>query len=374
MSFWKKIIQYRWDGIQAAIRCKTAEDVRQALRTPTRCFDDLLALLSPAAAGFLEEMARAAHGLTVQRFGRTIQMFAPVYISSECTNSCVYCGFNHHNQISRATLTVAEVEKEVIFLHRQGFRHVLLLTGESPQHVPVDYLIRIARKLQPLLASISVEIYPMATDDYRRLIENGVDGLTVYQETYHLKRYAEVHPAGPKRNYRWRLETPDRGGQAGFRRLNIGVLLGLSDWRVDSAFVGLHADYLARLYWQSHVSVSFPRLRPAAGGFQPQFPVNDAHMVQLMCALRLWMPDAGLVLSTREPASLRENLLPLGITQMSAGSKTAPGGYTAKENVEGQFEISDLRSPKEVVRMIAAHGYEPVWKDWDASFLNAIQP
>ena len=374
MSFWKKIIQYRWDGIQAAIRRKTAEDVRQALKAPTRHFDDLLALLSPAAAGFLEEMAQAAHGLTVQRFGRTIQMFAPVYISSECTNSCVYCGFNHHNQISRATLTVAEVEKEVIFLHRQGFRHVLLLTGESPQHVPVDYLIRIARKLQPLLASISIEIYPMATDDYRRLIENGVDGLTVYQETYHLKRYAEVHPAGPKRNYRWRLETPDRGGQAGFRRLNIGVLLGLSDWRVDSAFVGLHADYLTRRYWQSHVSVSFPRLRPAAGGFQPQFPVTDAHMVQLLCALRLWMPDAGLVLSTREPASLRENLLPLGITQMSAGSKTAPGGYAAKENVEGQFEISDLRSPQEVIRMIAAHGYEPVWKDWDAGFLNDIQP
>ena len=370
MSFWKKIIQYRWDEIQAAIRRKTAEDVRQALIAPSRNFDDLLALLSPAAAGFLEEMAQAAHGLTVQRFGRTIQMFAPVYISSECTNSCVYCGFNHHNQISRATLTVAEVEKEVIFLHRQGFRHVLLLTGESPQHVPVDYLMRIARKLQPLLASISVEIYPMATDDYRRLIENGVDGLTVYQETYHLKRYAEVHPAGPKRNYRWRLETPDRGGQAGFRRLNIGVLLGLSDWRVDGAFVGLHADYLARRYWKSHVSVSFPRLRPAAGGFQPQCPVNDAHMVQLMCALRLWLPDAGLVLSTREPASLRENLLPLGITQMSAGSKTAPGGYAAKENVEGQFEISDLRSPQEVVRMIAAHGYEPVWKDWDASFLN----
>jgi 2-iminoacetate synthase len=374
MSFWEKIIQYRWDGIEAAILRKTAEDVRQALRASTRHFDDLLALLSPAASGFLEEMAQVAHGLTVQRFGRTIQMFAPVYISSECTNSCVYCGFNRHNQISRATLTVAEVEKEVIFLHRQGFRHVLLLTGESPQHVPVDYLIRIARRLQPLLASISVEIYPMATDDYRRLIENGVDGLTVYQETYHLKQYAEVHPAGPKRNYRWRLETPDRGGRAGFRRLNIGVLLGLSGWRVDGAFAGLHADYLARRYWQSHVSVSFPRLRPAAGGFQPQFPVTDAHMVQLLCALRLWMPDAGLVLSTREPASLRENLLPLGITQMSAGSKTAPGGYAVKENVEGQFEISDLRSPKQVVRMIAAHGYEAVWKDWDAGFLNDIQP
>lgn len=373
MSFWQKIIQYQWDQIESAISRKTAQDVRQALRAPARNFDDLLALLSPAATGFLEDMALAAHTLTVQRFGRTIQMFAPVYISSECTNSCIYCGFNRHNRISRATLSVEEVEKEVTFLHGQGFRHVLLLTGESPNHVPVEYLIHIARKLQPLLASISIEIYPLATDDYRRLIENGVDGLTVYQETYHKKQYAEVHPAGPKRNYRWRLETPDRGGQAGFRRLNIGVLLGLSDWRVDGAFLGLHAAYLARRYWQSHVSVSFPRLKPAAGGFHPPFPVNDAHMVQLMCALRLWMPDAGLILSTREPASLRENLLPLGITQMSAGSKTAPGGYAAKEKVEGQFEISDLRSPQEVVCMITSHGYEPVWKDWDASFLNASQ-
>jgi 2-iminoacetate synthase len=300
-------------------------------------------------------------------------MFAPLYMSSECTNACVYCGFNRRNRIARATLSVDEVVEEAMVLHRQGFRHILLLTGESPHHAPMDYLIRVARKLQPVFASISIEIYPLATDDYRRLIQNGVDGLTVYQETYHLKQYAKIHPAGPKRNYRWRLETPDRGGQAGFRRLNIGVLLGLCDWRVEGAFVGLHAAYLVHRYWQSHIAVSFPRLRPAAGGFQPPLFVSDAHMVQLMCALRLWLPDAGLVLSTREPAGLRDNLLPLGVTQMSAGSKTAPGGYAAKENVEKQFEISDLRSPQEVSDMIADHGYEPVWKDWDAGFLNAAR-
>lgn len=371
MSFWEKITQYRWDRIESAIRCKTAEDVRRALQAPIRQFDDLLALLAPAAADFIEEMAQAAHRLTVQRFGRTIQMFAPLYVSSECSNACVYCGFNRHNRIARATLSVDEAVEEAKVLHRQGFRHVLLLTGESPHHAPVDYLIRVARKLQPIFASISIEIYPLSTDDYRRLIQNGVDGLTVYQETYHLKQYAKIHPDGPKRNYRRRLETPDRGGQAGFRRLNIGALLGLCDWRVEGAFVGLHAAYLVQRYWRSRVSVSFPRLRPAAGGFDPPFPVSDAHMVQLMCALRLWMPDAGLVLSTREPAELRDNLLPLGVTQMSAGSKTAPGGYATKENVEGQFEICDLRSPKEVSDMITAHGYEPVWKDWDAGFLNA---
>jgi len=374
MSFWEKITQYRWDRIELAIRRKTAEDVRRALQAPIRKFDDLLALLAPAGADFIEEMAQAAHWLTVQRFGRTIRMFAPLYMSSECINACVYCGFNRRNRIARATLSVDEVVEEAKVLHQQGFRHVLLLTGESPRHTPVDYLIRVTRKLQPIFASISIEIYPLPTDDYRRLIQNGVDGLTIYQETYHLKQYAAIHPAGPKRNYRQRLETPDRGGQAGFRRLNIGALLGLCDWRVEGAFVGLHAAYLARRFWQSHVSISFPRLRPAAGEFQPQFSVTDAHMVQLMCALRLWLPDAGLVLSTREPAGLRDNLLPLGVTQMSAGSKTAPGGYAAKENVEGQFEISDLRNPQEVADMIAGHGYEPVWKDWDAGFLDETRP
>jgi 2-iminoacetate synthase len=373
MSFWGNITQYRWDQIASAIQGKTFEDVRRALKSPICRFADLLALLSPAAAEFIEEMAQKAHKLTIRRFGRTIQMFAPIYMSSECTNACEYCGFNRNNQIARATLSVDEVVEEAKVLHGQGFRHILLLTGESPHHAPVEYMIRVARKLQRMFASISIEVYPLATDDYRRLIQNSVDGLTVFQETYNLKQYAKFHPSGPKHNYRWRLETPDRGGQAGFRRLNIGALLGLCDWRIEGAFVGLHAAYLVHRYWKSSVSISFPRLRPAASGFQPPFFVNDAHMVQLICALRLWLPDTGLVLSTREPAAFRDNLLPLGVTQMSAGSKTAPGGYATRENVEEQFEICDHRSPKEVSEMIAAHGYEPVWKDWDATFLNAGQ-
>ncbi len=370
MSFWENIAKYRWDDIKAAIRSKTAQDVRRALQSPVRRFDDFLALLSPVAADFIEEMAQAAHQLTIRRFGRTIQMFAPVYMSNECTNACAYCGFNRHNRIVRATLSAGEVIDEAMVLHEQGFRHILLLTGESPHHAPVDYLIRVVRKLRRIFASISIEVYPMETDDYRRLILSGVDGLTIFQETYNQKQYPKFHPSGPKHDYYRRLETPDRGGQAGFRRLNIGALLGLCHWRVEGAFVGLHAAYLVHRYWKSSVSISFPRLRPAAGGFQPPFPVSDDQMVHLMCALRLWLPDAGLVLSTREPAAFRDNLLPLGITQMSAGSKTAPGGYAAKEKAESQFEVCDLRSPKEVADMIAGRGYEPVWKDWDASFLN----
>jgi 2-iminoacetate synthase len=370
MPFSTEIKKFSWGEIEDAIFEASPQDVEWALGTQKILFKDLMALLSPAAEPYLESMAQISHRTTVQRFGRVIQMYAPLYVSSECTNSCVYCGFNRHNTIERDTLTIHEVISEAKTLHNQGFRHLLLVSGESPRHVHIDYLVEISKTLRPMFSSLSIEVYPMDRESYSSLAAAGVDGLTIYQETYHPARYKEVHPAGRKRDYNWRLDTPDRGGQAGIRRLNIGALLGLSNWRVEAAYMALHADYLARRYWRSHVSVSFPRLRPAAGGYEPAFPVSDAYMIQLMCALRLWMPEAGLVISTREPAELRDNLVPLGVTQMSAGSKTAPGGYGTKLDAEGQFEVSDHRSPGEVVRMIASRGYEPVWKDWDQAFLD----
>jgi 2-iminoacetate synthase len=370
MPFSKEILSYSWDEIEGAILNATPQDVEWALGTNKLLFKDLIALLSPAAEPYLESMAQISHRITVQRFGRVIQMYAPLYVSSECTNSCVYCGFNRHNAIERDTLTIHEVISEAKALEDYGFQHILLLSGESPRHVSLDYLREISKMLSAVFSSLSIEIYPMDVDSYAALVGSGVDGLTIYQETYHPGQYKAVHPAGRKRDYNWRLDTPDRGGLAGFRRLNIGVLLGLSNWRVEGAYMALHADYLARRYWRSHVSVSFPRLRPAAGGYEPEFPVSDAQMIQLMCALRLWMPEAGLVMSTREPAELRDNLVPLGVTQMSAGSKTAPGGYRTKLDAEGQFEVSDHRSPGEVVQMIVSRGYEPVWKDWDQAFLD----
>jgi 2-iminoacetate synthase len=373
MSFVEEIKQYPWNAVQAAINGKTISDVEKALQAERRSVDDLMALLSPSAAPLLEDMAQASHRLTMQRFGRIIQLYAPIYVSSECINACVYCGFNQHNRIGRTTLTQAEVIQEGISLSRSGFCHILLLTGESPRHVGVDDLGEIAEKLRRLFASISIEVYPMDTGAYRTLIEHGVDGLTIYQETYHRGLYGVIHPSGPKRDYDRRLGTPDRGGRAGFRRINVGALLGLSEWRTEGAFVGLHAAYLMRRYWQSHISISFPRLRPAAGGYAPECPVSDTDMVQLMCAIRLYLPDAGLVLSTREPQQFRDNLVPLGITHMSAGSSTVPGGYRLKPKTEGQFEVSDKRSPWEVAKMIAAAGYEPVWKDWDAAFLNPAE-
>ena len=370
MSFADKIKMYDWDVVKSAILAKTADDVKRALYTDTRTHNDLLALLSPAAEPFIEDMAQQAHKITLQRFGKIIQMYAPLYVSNKCTNSCLYCGFNCTYKIDRKTLTEKEVIQEAESIYKLGFRHILLVSGESPADVPVSYFCQIAQSLKKFFSSISIEIYPLDTDEYRSLIKSGVDGLTVYQETYNRITYKQVHPAGKKRDYKWRLMTPDRGGTAGFRRINVGVLLGLSDWRVDGAFTGLHAIYLMHQYWKSHISISFPRLRPATGGYEPEFPVNDSALVQLICAFRLFLPDAGLIISTREPEQLRNNLIPLGITQMSAGSKTSPGGYAMEEHADKQFEISDIRSPEDVAKMITLSGYEPVWKDWDKAFLN----
>lgn len=371
MSFIDKITGHSWDRIRDTIQAKRTRDVERALNASVRGVEDLLALLSPAAVPFLEEMAQASHRITVQRFGRIIQMYAPIYVSSECVNGCTYCGFSRHNKIRRATLTPEVALQEGHAVKSAGFSHVLLLTGESPDHVTVKDLARIVRKLRHLFASISIEVYPMDAASYRELIESGVDGLTIYQETYNPDCYGAVHPSGPKRDYRLRLDTPDRGGAAGFRRLNIGFLLGLTEWSVEGAFLGMHAAYLMRRYWQSHVSVSFPRLRPATGGYQPANPVSDRDMTQLICAFRLFLPDAGLVLSTRESQEFRDNLIPLGVTHMSGGSCTAPGGYASGCEAEGQFEIDDSRSPGEVARKIMELGYEPVWKDWDAAFLQS---
>ncbi len=369
MNFVQRMLDADWAAVEEQVFACRPSDVERALRAHPKTEADLAAFLSPAAASYLEEMAKLSHKATLHHFGRTIQMYAPIYVSSECTNSCVYCGFNRHNPIERATLTVDEVVTEAMSLHRQGFRHILLVSGESPPHAPVEYLAEIAQALRSDFSSISIEVYPMSEEDYRTLIDSGVDGLTLYQETYNRDRYLDVHPAGRKRDYLWRLETMDRGGRAGFRRLNLGFLLGLSQWRVDGFFLGLHGAYLTRRYWKSHISVSFPRLRPAAGGYEPPYPVDDAQMVQLMCALRLWLPDAGLVLSTRESQEFRDNLIPLGITQMSAGSRTAPGAYAVHRDAEGQFEVSDHRTPAQVAQTIADMGYDPVWKDWDSAFL-----
>lgn len=327
---------------------------------------DFAALLSPAAAGRLEEMARRAHETTVRRFGRTIHLFAPLYLSNECVSTCDYCGFSAGNQIARRTLSPDEVLAEALELRSRGLRHLLLVAGEHARIVSKDYLVECVQVLAPHVPSIAVEVQVWDTETYRRLVGAGCDGLVVYQETYDRGTYARVHRKGKKRNYDWRLGAPDRGAAAGMRRLGIGALLGLHhDWRLEALGLAAHAQALVRRWWRCEVSLSLPRLRPAAGGFEPADPVGDADFVQLLCALRLLLPDVGISLSTRESPALRDALVRLGVTQMSAGSHTEPGGYAEPSEADPQFEISDTRSPAEVAGVLRAAGYDPVWKDWE---------
>jgi 2-iminoacetate synthase len=342
----------------------TGGDVERALRSGHPTPADFAALLSRAAAERLEDLAVAAHRTTVRRFGRVVRLFAPLYLSNECVSTCTYCGFSAGNQVIRRTLTPEEVRDEARALLERGFRHILLVAGEHARIASKDYLVECVRALAPEVPSVSVEVQVWDTATYRRLVGAGCEGLVVYQETYEPATYAAVHLKGKKRNYAWRLAAPDRGAEAGMRRLAIGALLGLhADWRAEALALAAHARALLRRWWRCDLAVALPRLRPAAGGYQPACPLADAELVQLLCALRLYLPDVGVSLSTREAPALRDALLPLGVTQVSAGSHTEPGGYAAPSDAEPQFEVSDTRSPAEVAAVLRRAGYDPVWMD-----------
>jgi len=369
-AFSDVIARYPREDVLEQINATTAAQVERALQAERPDIRDFMALISPAAQDYLEPMAQRSHQITRQRFGNNIYLYTPMYLSNECSNGCKYCGFNASNKIPRATLSMEEIEKEARIIHSYGFRHILLLTGEASKLADNKYLVEAIERIKPLFSSISIEVYPMDTAGYAQVIEAGVDGLTLYQETYNPELYAELHPFGKKRDYKYRLEAPDRAGKAGMRRIGIGALLGLGDFVREAFYTGLHAQYLAKHYWRSQVSVSFPRIRPADGGFAPLEIVSDAQLVQMVCAMRLLLPDAGLYLSTRESATLRDNLMPLGITHMSAGSCTAPGGHGKEVESTQQFAIDDDRTPEGMSNIIRAKGLEAVWKDWDSAFLN----
>ncbi len=375
-------------------RTASTENARQSLKSPAPGMSDFARLISPAAGELIHEMGQRASRVTQQRFGKVMRLFAPLYLSNECINNCRYCGFSRDNPILRVTLSIEEVRREAEALLAQGFRNILLVSGEHPKFVSNQFLTDCVRALHAMTPSLSLEVGPMAEPDYRRLVEAGADGLVAYQETYNRAVYDQMHTAGPKRDFAWRLETPERAYAAGFRRLGIGALYGLADWRYEALCVAAHAQYLLRRCWKSSITISIPRLRPCAGEFQPLTHMTDREMAQLICALRLLFPDVGLVLSTREPAPLRDGLVPLGITLMSAGSHTEPGGYTgagtnklhqtqrgriiergASEwaaapgnngHATEQFYIADSRSPATVAERLRFLGYEPIWKDWDA--------
>lgn len=350
----------------------STSDVEKALGHPAGIYsmEKLAALVSPAAEDYLEDMAQLAHQLTIQRFGRTIRLYAPLYLSNFCVNSCRYCGFNKDNKSERTRLTIEQAVAEADIIASEGFRDILLVSSEDRKFITIDYLAGLAKKLRDKFSSISIEVYPMTISEYAKLFEAGIEGVTLYQETYNRQVYQYYHPAGPKSDYDNRLTAPDRVGHAGMREIGLGVLLGLTDWRTETLALGEHAHYLMKRYWKSHVSVSFPRLRPACHVKESQFNhlLSDKNLVQMVVALRLCFADVGLILSTRERAELRDSLIRLGITKMSAGSRTSPGGYSRPTDAVRQFEIDDIRSPAQVAAMIREQGFEPVWKDWDSAF------
>lgn len=353
--------------IKEKIYSSSKNQVLHTLESENISSDNMHSLFSPSADEYIEMLAEKSFSITRKRFGNTIQLYAPLYLSNECSNNCLYCGFNIKNDIKRSTLTRDEIEHEADSLFENGFRHILLLTGEDMKAVSVDDLSITVKSFKKRFSSISIEVFPMEIEEYSLLNDSGVDGLTIYQETYNRETYAEVHAGGRKKDFNWRLNAPDRGGIAGFSKIGIGSLLGLSDWRIDGYLTALHARYLSKKYWKSQIQISFPRITESAGNFKPPVKVSDRDLTHLICSMRLLLPDSGLSLSTREPSELRNNLIPLGITQMSAGSKTSPGGYTESEKAEEQFAVSDSRTPSEIETLIKTKGFDPVWKDWDSA-------
>jgi 2-iminoacetate synthase len=366
-----------------------AQLLRSPCRSRSRNIGQFATLLEPMDDLQLAELARRSETITRRFFGRTMRLFAPLYLSNECINNCQYCGFSRDNPILRVTLSPEEIEREAQYLVENGFRNILLVSGEHPKFVPLRYLEHVVKRLVSMVPSVSLEVAPMESEEYRPLVALGTEGLVVYQETYEREIYSQLHTSGPKRDFDWRLECPERAYAAGFRRIGIGALFGLREWRSESIALAEHLEYLLRKCWRAQLSVSLPRLRPAAGGFHPRFTFSDRELLQTLCAFRITFPQVGIVLSTRESAKFRDLLMPLGVTMMSAGSRTEPGGYTGQgtqslhltvkgkitstcctgSKAEGQFEIEDDRSPLEVAEAIRTKGLEPVWKDWDSAIL-----
>ena len=367
MGFKTIFERYDWDAVKAQIYGKTARDVENALANKNRSLDDFMALISPAAEPYLEQMAAESQRLTLERYGKTIQLYIPLYLSNECQNICTYCGFSLDVPIPRKTLTDEEILEEVKVIKSYGYDHVLIVTGEANKTVGVDYFKNALRLLKPHFSHISLEVQPLEQADYETLIEEGLNTVLVYQETYHEADYKKHHPKGRKSNFHYRMDTADRLGKAGIHKIGVGVLIGLEDWRTDSFFNALHLDYLERTYWQTKYTVSFPRLRPCAGGLELKSIMSDRQLVQLICAYRLFKQEVELSMSTRESANFRDNIIKLGITSISADSKTDPGGYADPDVNLEQFEISDERPTQEFIQKIKAQGYEPVFKDWDAA-------
>lgn len=364
MSFYNEYKKYKNLNYEALYNNINVDQVKRVLSKEKITREDFFALLSPAASECLEMMAQKAHKLSLKHFGKTILLYTPMYISNYCVNRCSYCGYNIDNKLHRKKLSLEEIEKEAKNIADQGFKHILILTGESPKDSPVSYIIEAVKIMKKYFQNIGIEIYPLTKEEYGKVIEAGVDSLTIYQETYNEDLYDKIHLSGPKKNYGFRLDAPERACQSFIHQVNIGALLGLDDWRKDTFMTGLHAEYLVNNYPEVEFSISLPRMRPHAGSFKDVKEVDDQSFVQILLALKIFLPFVGISLSTRERKEFRNHLIPLGVTKMSAGVSTKVGGHSIEEAGDGQFEISDERSLSQMQEIILSRGYQPILKDW----------
>jgi 2-iminoacetate synthase len=365
------------------------------LQRPTPLMRRCARLLAEETGGPLENLARLSQQATRRHFGRTMRMFAPLYVSNECVNHCSYCGFSRDANILRTTLSVGQVVDEARHLHGHGFRSLLLVAGEHPQFVASGYLQDCLDALKPFIPTLAIEVGPMEDAQYAEIVAHGAEGLVVYQESYDRAVYQELHIAGPKKNFAWRLNCPERAYAGGFRRIGIGALFGLADWQSEALGLCAHLEYLYKHAWKAQLTVAFPRMRPYAGNYtyqpDPALLLADRALVRLIAVFRILFPQVGIVISTREPAALRDAIATLGVTHMSAGARTDPGGYTGAgaddlhltvkgrrvelpqqsggQQATEQFQISDTRSAGEVAAMLRTQNLDPVWKDWDEVLL-----
>lgn len=373
-GFAEIIDQYDWNETLQTVANATDADVRRVLAkaehnvkplTP----DEFAILISPAADKYLERMAQLSHRITQERFGNVISMYIPMYVSNACTNKCVYCGFNYDNPMKRTILTMDQIKAECEAIKQLGpFENLLIVSGEFPSKCGIDYMEEVLRTARPYFHNLTIEVQPMRSREYERLTHSGLNGVVCFQETYHREAYKKYHPHGMKSHYDWRLNGYDRMGEAGVHKIGLGVLLGLEQWQGDVVMMARHLRYLQKKYWRSRYSVNFPRMRPSESGYQPVSIISDRELAKLTCAFRIFDHDVDISFSTREAPEYRDHIMKLGVTSLSAGSRTEPGGYVSTPEALEQFHISDERTPHDVAENIVANGYQPVWKDWDAVF------
>ncbi|MFG6392141.1 MAG: 2-iminoacetate synthase ThiH [Candidatus Amulumruptor sp.] len=372
-GFSEVVRQWDWDETASRFDTFTERDVLRVLAkasggkqlTP----EEFMVLISPAAENHLEDMAQLSRMFTRERFGKTISMYIPLYVSNACTNKCVYCGFNHDNPFKRTTLTMEQVKAECEAIRRLGpFENLLIVSGEFPSINGADYMEEVFKTCRPYFHNLTLEAMPMKQRDYERLVNVGLNGVVCFQETYNYNRYGHYHPQGMKSFYDWRINGFDRMGRAGVHKIGMGVLIGLEDWRTDVTFMARHLRYLQQHYWRTRYSINFPRMCPSETGYQPNVVMTDRQLAQLTFAFRIFDHDADISYSTREKPEFRKNMMQLGVTSMSAGSQTEPGGYASCPDALEQFEVTDHRSPQAVTQSIREGGYDVVWKDWDRIF------